>query len=268
MTLDRYLARIGYNGPLAPNRTTLDALIRAHVSTIPFSNLEILRGHDVSLDPVEVDRKLVAERRGGYCFEQNGLFARVLEEIGFAVTPVGGRVTLRAAPGEVTPVTHMALRVDLDAGPVVADVGFGALSPTAALALVPGAAQDTPHEPRRITDLGGIYAHEAKLGETWTELYRFTLEEMHRADQELGNWWTSTHPTSRFRQVLMVARAAEDGARLTLTEEALTRRARDGTEEVTPVESLPQLLAILRRAFGLDYPEDTRLRVPGAPWAG
>lgn len=265
--LDAYFHRIDHTGEAKPTATGLARLMLAHVRSIPFSNVEILRGQPVSLAADDVFDKLVTRRRGGYCFEQNGLFARVLTVLGFTVRPVGARVTLRAAPGEVTAVSHMALIVQAEGVDWLVDVGFGALSPTAPLRLVADKVQETPHEPRRLVPVGHGFAHEVRLVTEWLELYRLTPDEMHPIDQEVANWWTSTHPSSRFRTVLMVARAEDDGARLTLTEERLTRRARNGTEAVTPIESRAQVLEILERDFALDYPPDTRLALPGVAWA-
>ena len=112
LDLPAYLRRIGYAGGLAPTRTTLDALQLAHATSIPFENLDILLGVPIRLDLASVQAKLVAGRRGGYCFEQNALFAAVLEHVGFAVTRLAARV--RLGHGIVRPRTHMTLRVDFD----------------------------------------------------------------------------------------------------------------------------------------------------------
>ena len=90
--LDAYLARIGYHGTLEPDLQTLTALHAAHVTAVPFENLDILLGRTISLDLKAVQTKIVAGRRGGYCFEQNTLFQAVLERIGFRVTPLAARV--------------------------------------------------------------------------------------------------------------------------------------------------------------------------------
>src|SRR5262245_46685487 len=120
--LDAYLRRIGYRGPRAASPEALAALHEAHVAAVPFENLDILLGRTISLDLDALEAKIVSGRRGGYCFEQNTLFRAVLERLGFRVTSLAARVR----GGDVLrPRTHMLLRVDLDEGPWLADVGFG-----------------------------------------------------------------------------------------------------------------------------------------------
>ena len=124
--LDAYLARIGHDGPLAPDIATLAALHDAHVRAIPFEAIDPLLGRPVSLDLSAVQDKLVARRRGGYCFEQNLLFKAVLECVGFPVIGLAGRVRWMSPPGApLGPRTHMFLRVDTPEGAYLADVGFG-----------------------------------------------------------------------------------------------------------------------------------------------
>jgi N-hydroxyarylamine O-acetyltransferase len=123
LDLDAYLQRIGYAGSHTPSRATLDALHLAHATHIPFENLDILLGRPIRLDLASLQAKLVAGRRGGYCFEQNRLFAAALEALGFAVTPLAARV--RFGTTSILPRTHMTLQVEVDGSRVLADVGFG-----------------------------------------------------------------------------------------------------------------------------------------------
>ena len=123
LDLDAYLQRIGYAGSRAPSRATLDALHLAHATHIPFENLDILLGRPIRLDLASLQAKLVAGRRGGYCFEQNRLFAAALEALGYAVTPLAARVRFGAT--SILPRTHMTLQVEVDGSRVLADVGFG-----------------------------------------------------------------------------------------------------------------------------------------------
>ncbi len=122
MDVDAYLARIGYSGPREPTAETLTALHRAHMLTVPFENLDIHLGRRNVLDPDHVYRKIVHARRGGWCFELNGTFARLLEALGFTVTRHSAAVV--SGDLEMPDFAHLLLRVDLDA-PWLADVGFG-----------------------------------------------------------------------------------------------------------------------------------------------
>src|SRR5262245_62565608 len=116
--LAAYFERIAYAGDRSPSRATLDALHLAHATHIPFEDLDILLGRPIRLDLASLQAKLVAGRRGGYCFEQNALFAAVLEQLGFAVTRLAARVRFRT--DRVLGRTHMALRVDVGGVPLLA----------------------------------------------------------------------------------------------------------------------------------------------------
>ncbi len=123
MDLEAYLDRVGYEGPVQPDEQTLFALHEAHLTAIPYENLDIQLGQPKVLDEDRFAERLVGERRGGWCYEMNGLFSGVLREIGFDVQRVGGAV-VRDILGEDAVGNHMVLLVDLDRR-FVADVGLG-----------------------------------------------------------------------------------------------------------------------------------------------
>jgi N-hydroxyarylamine O-acetyltransferase len=215
--LAAYFARIGYAGPTAPTVATLDALALAHVSAIPFENLDVLLGRGVDLDPAAVEAKLIGARRGGYCFEQNSLLLHVLAALGFAVRPLSARVRIDRARDFTPARTHVFVRVDTDDGPYLCDVGIGAWSLTSSLRLTLDVEQATAHEPRRLVADGrwdglerrGTEArlfHQIKLGEAWRDVCEFTLEEMPEIDRIVGNWYTSQHPA------LALPRSTDRGA--------------------------------------------------------
>ena len=242
---DAYFDRIGYHGSRMPMLATLDAIAD----------------------------KLVTRRRGGYCFEHNTLLLRVLSGLGFDATPISARVRIQRARDFTPPRTHVFLRVEIDGASWLADVGVGGLSPTAALRLALDVEQTTPHEPRRIIADGdwsdltqsgpwlraptARLLHQARLGDTWADVCEFTLEPMPEIDRELGNWFTSTHPRSHFRDRLMAARATEDG-RVTLLDRVLTRRRTGGEAETHTSATPDELIALLASEFGLELPPDTR----------
>ena len=118
-----YLDRIGYSGPAEPTAETLAALHRAHMLSVPFENLDIHLGLRNVLDPDHIFDKVVRRRRGGWCFELNGLFALLLEHLGYRVTRYSAAVVLNDEP-PMDDFAHLTLRVDLDE-PWIADVGFG-----------------------------------------------------------------------------------------------------------------------------------------------
>jgi N-hydroxyarylamine O-acetyltransferase len=226
----------------------------------------VLLGRRIDLAPEAIFDKLVRRRRGGYCFEHNGLFLEVLTALGFAVRPLSARGRILPPPGQIPPRTHMLLEVHVGGERWLADVGVGALSLTSAIRFAIDEEQPTPHEPRRIIREAEHWLHQARLGDTWTDVYELTGEEMPPIDREVGNWYTSAHPQSHFRNILIVARAAPNGGRVTLRDGELKRRGRDGRAEAQTVESAEQLLAVLRDEFDLSFPSGTRFCEPGAPW--
>jgi N-hydroxyarylamine O-acetyltransferase len=265
--LDAYFHRIGYRGRREASLASLRALHSLHPVAIPFENLDVIRGIGVRLDLPSIEKKLVTDRRGGYCFEHNALFAAALEALGFRVTTLAARVRWQIPVQTPMPLTHMVLRVDLDGISWLADVGFGGLTPTAPLQLDVEDAQPTPHETFRIVRSADAYALQAQVADEWSDVYRFTLEEQHPIDYEVANWFTSRHPTSRFVQNLIVSRAGVDGARIALFNQELVVR-RGPTAEKRAVDTPDELLSVLASWFGLHFAPGTRFGPPGSAWPG
>jgi N-hydroxyarylamine O-acetyltransferase len=249
--LDAYFSRIGFAGPTAPTLNLLRRLQSLHTATFPFENLEAVLGRPVPLDMPALIAKLITNRRGGYCFEQNGLLAEVLTSLGFAVTPLAARVRLGMPEGAATGRTHMLLKVALESGPYIVDVGFGGLNPTAPFALVPDIAQPTSHEIYRFVAVAGGFEIQAELGDTWTPLYRFTEEPQFQIDYEIANWYISTSPASRFVQNLVMARPAAD-RRAAVLNDRLTIRYRDGRVEESRIDGVVGLRDVMAEHFDLD----------------
>lgn len=259
--LDRYFERIGYGGSTTISLDTLHALSRAHVIAIPFENCDVLLDRGIDLAPAAVERKLVTARRGGYCFEHNSLMMYVLAALGFSVRPLSARVRI-GRPRDYLPArTHVFIRVELASEAWLVDVGVGALSLTSSIRCSRDIEQPTAHEPRRLIFEDGKWFHQAKLGDAWSDVCEFTLEEMPPIDREVANWYTSRHPRSHFRDRLIVARATSDG-RLTLVDRELTRRSPNGTA-VTTYRSHRELLGALADEFALVFTPDTRFVTPG-----
>lgn len=231
MDLDAYCARVGYAGPRTPTLATLQALVELHPAAIPFEAIDVLLDRAIDLAPEAVDAKLIAARRGGYCYEQNGLFKRALTAMGFTVEGLLARVLwARPAEAPLPPRSHMVLRVLIAGEAWLADVGFGAAMPTAPLRLGTAAPQPTRHETYRLRSLGREVRLEAMLDGVWTPMHQFALESVLDVDYEPANWYTATHPGSHFRHRLSVARSTPE-ARFTLADGRLTIRTPDGRVE-------------------------------------
>jgi len=262
--LDAYFRRTGYAGSRTPTLATLHAVCAAHVHAIPFENLDVLLGRGIDLDPAAVDRKLLHDGRGGYCFEQNTLLLRVLLTLGYDARPLSARVRV-GRPRDYLPArTHVFVRVELGGESWLADVGVGGLSPTAALRLVLDAEQPTPHEPRRIVHEEGRYFHQVRFPDGWHDVCEFTLEEMPPIDRELGNWFTSAHPQSHFKSRLVVARAIAGGRLSILNREFTVRRG--GVAETRLLASPAELLGVLAEHFDLRFPAGTVFPCPALDW--
>lgn len=229
--LPRYLARIGYDGPLAIDFATLAALQAAHIAAIPFEAIDALVEGNVDIGADAVAAKLIGGGRGGYCFEQNGLLLRVLRAAGFDVEGRLGRVHwMRPADAPAGPRSHMVLRVMLGGRPWLVDAGFGSVVPPCPLALDDEAPQPTAHESYRLRRAGAEYLLEAEVAGEWVPVYGFDDVEPAPVDYEVSNWYTATHPASHFRHQLIAARTTPD-ARTMLRGNRLTIRRADGTSE-------------------------------------
>lgn len=205
LDLDAYLERIAYRGALAGDAETLRGLHRAHATTIPFENLDIVLGRGIELDLESVQDKLVRRKRGGYCFEHNLLLAAVLERLGYAVT----RLAARVQPSGAGVRTHMLLRVVAEGRAWLADVGFGAslLEP---LPLEPTTARQGGWSYRlEQADSGAWLLRSGKL-EGWSEMYEFSLEPQRPIDYAVYNHYTATHPRSPFVGQVVAQRLEAD----------------------------------------------------------
>jgi N-hydroxyarylamine O-acetyltransferase len=250
--LDAYCVRIGYAGPRTATLDTLRALHALHPAAIAFENLDPLRGVRVLLDPASVEKKLVGAGRGGYCFEQNGLFALALSALGFKVAGLAARVYVKTEPGKIRR-SHMLVKVDLPEGAYIADVGFGAWALSGPLKLLDTGEQETPHGAFRVTPVGDYFDVQTVIDGQWTTLYRFMLEEQTPADYEVANWYCSTHPVSKFLTELMVARLPA-GRRLGMLNNRLSIHYPDGRAERRELNSAAELADVLENEFLIRLP--------------
>ncbi len=240
--LDAYLARIGLEG-----RPGLREVHRAHSSSIPFENLDPQRGVPISLALEDLQRKLVTQRRGGYCFEQNLLLKAALEALGAEVELLLARVRVGGVAPGTRPRSHLLLRVRAEGAEWHADVGFGLGSLLEPLPFGPGGEHEQGGWRFRVVTDGREQVLQTLEKGAWADLYGFPLEAVFPIDVETVNWWTSTHPRSPFVTGLIVSRITPAGTRLALSDWsglALSERTPSGRLD-TPVarEAVPGLLA-------------------------
>jgi N-hydroxyarylamine O-acetyltransferase len=263
--LDAYLARIGYEGAKQPTAAVLAEIQRRHVFSLPFENLDIHLGRPIRIDLPSIVEKIIHQKRGGYCFEQNALLRAALLGLGFQVTPLIARVRWQVPADQESALTHMLLMVECEGKRWLADGGFGSGSLTAPLWIDTETSQPTPHDPRRILRRGDVYVHQTTLTGEWSDLYHFTLSPTPDIDYEVGNWYTSTWPGSRF-VVNLVAARADVGLRHTIFNREFTTRWTDGRVEKHIIDSPGELLELLAVNFGLSFPAGTRFGKPDSLW--
>lgn len=254
LDLEAYFQRIGYMGERAPTLETLQALITHHTRTIPFENLNPLLHQPVKLDLESLQQKLVQNGRGGYCFEQNGLFSPVLTALGFQVTNLAARVIMGQDDDASAALTHQLLRIDIGDQPYIADVGFGGMTLTSPIRLEPDVAQETTHEPYRLREKDGLYWLDALVQNEWRVFYRFTLEPRPAVDYEVGNWYVSTHPQSGFVTGLSAARIG-DGKRYALRNGRFSIHTLGQESEIRELEDVEAVLEVLQDVMGLTLPQ-------------
>ena len=256
--LPAYLRRIGLPASQPPPTVeSLFALHRAHVESIPFENLDILLGRPIRLDLPSLESKLVAARRGGYCFEQNALFGGALSAIGLAATPLAARVRLGGRKDSAR--AHMLLSVRAGERDWLADVGFGGGGLLEPMSIEPSGEARQGGWRFRLVDEGSERVLQS-LGPTgWCDLYAFTLDPQLPVDFLVANHYTSTHPDSTFTKIPIVQRTSADAAHT--IRGGIFATARPGAEpDERPIADAEELLVLLKERFDLTFPAGTKFR--------
>lgn len=214
MDIPAYLDRIAYIGLTAPTLATLRALHRAHMLAVPFENLDIPRKRRIELDESLLFDKIVTRRRGGFCYELNGLFAALLRSLGYELDMLAARVP--SAEGSLgIPFDHLALRVHLDEL-WLADVGFGD-SFTEPLRLVDNLEQQKNGVTYRIVPEDSDRRLLRMENDIWTPHYQFSLTNFQWSDFNGGCDYHQTSPDSFFTKRRTCSRATP-GGRVTLSD--------------------------------------------------
>ena len=242
-----YLDRINYAGPTSPTVETLRGLHRCHMLTVPFENLDIGLGRKILCDEDAFIRKIVGQRRGGFCYEMNGAFAALLRELGFRVTLLSARVASEDG-GSSPEFDHLTLRADLDE-PWLADVGFGDCF-VEPLHMRPGVEQLQGERRFRIVDdRGSMSVEMAEAAGMWTRQYSFGLTPRSLHEFAPRCEYHQTSPESTFMQKRVCTKARPDG-RITLADKKLVV-TRNGKKEERLLKSEAEWRALLNDHFGI-----------------
>ena len=250
MNVQTYLDRINYNGPLEPTAETLRQLQVAHLLTVPFENLSIHAREPILLEDEALFRKIVSRRRGGFCYELNGLFAALLRALGFEVAMLSAQVA--NAEGNFSPdFDHMALMVPIDERWLV-DVGFGDSFVEPLLLDKRDSQVQSDRAYRVVVDGERLVVMQRNAVDTsneWKPQYRFTLKPYQYSDYAEMCEYHQTSPLSHFTKARICSRLASRG-RITLSDmRFITTEGGDRREH--PVASQEEYADILSKHFGI-----------------
>ncbi|MFF8013452.1 arylamine N-acetyltransferase [Streptomyces sp. NPDC007929] len=268
--VDAYLRRLGAEPPAWPTVDALRELHLRHLRTVPFENLSIHLGEEIVLEEKRLLDKVVAARRGGFCYELNGAFGALLAALGYDVALLAGRVY--GEEGRLgIPYDHLALRVrTVDGGDWLADVGFGAHSHWP-LAFGDRGEQKDPGGSFRIVEAGPdaagvrgghgtVEAADLDVLRDGRAQYRLDTRPRVLGDFVAGAWWHSTSPVSHFTRSLVCSRVTEEGGRITLSGRRLTTTAADGAREERELKTNEEVLGVYRERFGIVLDQVPTLR--------
>jgi N-hydroxyarylamine O-acetyltransferase len=240
MEIRDYLARLHYSGPLEPTSQTLQALHEAHLLSIPFENLDIHLGRKILLDENTLWTKIIEQRRGGFCYELNGMFAWLLRSLGFQVQLLSAGVA-HTAGGFGPEFDHLALLVHLEED-WLADIGFGELF-RQPLLMRTSLVQIQKWSSYRLEREGEYWILQTQ-GNEWEPTYRFTLQPHELSDFSERCQYHQTDPQSHFTQQRVCTIATPIG-RTTLSEQRLitTIHKEKKTQLLTSQEEITTALA-------------------------
>ncbi len=238
-SLASYLRRIGLTTQPKADLATLTLIMAAQSRSIAFENIDVVLGRRISMAPHDVEEKLVNQQRGGYCWEQNTLLLLALEEIGFVVTPLMCRVRWGKRDDSEEPnttYTHFALKVDLDSGSYLADVGFAGVNSIAPVRLGSEEPQALPEGQFRVVPgtLPGLETYselQLLVKGVWKGVYAWRDERAPLVDQQCSNWFSCTFPTARFTTQFFVCRVVDDERHHILNGEYVVRRGHGAEKE-------------------------------------
>jgi N-hydroxyarylamine O-acetyltransferase len=250
MELSAYLHRIGYSGPTTPDLATLEALMRAHIAAVPFENLDVQLGNRVTIDLPAIYAKLVGRRRGGWCYENNGLFGWALAEMGFDVRRISAGV-MRVVRGDEQLGNHLALIVTIDGQAWLADVGFGGTL-AAPIPLASGMHLQSPFAVG-LVEADGYWHFEERYCDEDAFSFDFLAGPADEALLARQCDTLQSAPDSIFVQNLVVQQRQGE-THLTLRGRVLMERGPEGESKRT-LGSADELVEVLRDRFGLDVPE-------------
>ena len=256
--LNGYFSRIGLeeiiNEKIEPSLDLLSKIQLAHMSKIPFENLDVVAGKVISMSAVDVHSKLVIDNRGGYCFEQNTLLRSALVKLGYIVRPFLSRVRW-GAKVPITPLTHIVLGVTIPSTNVeyLVDVGFGGLGSNIPLRIDTEEIQSTDEKYRILPQDDNYYKVQWYLNEVWSDLYCFLRSKAIEVDCVMSNWWSCTYALARWKTCLFVSMIIGDCRHRILNGTYTIRNSSNGSVTNKLITDINELFALLTDVFHINY---------------
>lgn len=240
--LTDYLSRIGYEGEVRADVATLTQLVQKQLRSIPFENTEVQAGRIPSLVPEDIVKKVIVNRRGGYCYEINGVFAMALTALGFEWYFAGARPMFYPMR---RPKTHMVVVVCVEGKSYLCDTGFGGYALRAPMEIVEGeVVQDGDRF--RMEHLDGEYVVSSFVQGEWQRQYGFALQSQEWIEFSLANYFNATHPDTIFTQKKLAIMQTPHGRKILVDNEL--KLIEEGKIEKLDVE----YARALKEYFGLD----------------
>jgi len=249
MDVQAYLDRIEYRGPLDPNFEMLRRLHLANLLHVPFENLSIHSHEPIVLNDSALFEKLVTRRRGGFCYELNGLFAALLRELGFEVAMLSAQVA--GKQNEFSrDFDHMTLRVGLDQEKWLADVGFGDSFIEPLPLVVDSEHQQRENRFRLVSDSHArLVLEQALKNEAWQPQYRFSLQPYQYEDYVEMCSYHQTSSESHFTRQRICSRLTPRG-RISLSDMRFII-TENGVRRERVIENEEEYDEVLRQQFGI-----------------
>lgn len=252
--ISQYLDKIDYRGGTEPTLEHLTAMHRQHLLHIPYENLDLLNGVPLDLDAGALFQKIIVNRRGGYCFELQGLFCYLLKSLGYPVTQYAGR--FMDEPGDIQMRRHRILVVELEGKRYVCDVGVRSESPRCPLELTEGLVQtDGISEYRYEKDpFFGWVLTQKEAGKDWKPMLGFTEEVQIDADYVMPSFYCEKHPDSTFNKFMKVSIFTPDSD-LTIVGNTFKVYRGGKVVERRELQTNREVVTLLKEPFGIQVPD-------------
>jgi len=269
MNADKYLERVGLaelQAPYTADLETLKKIMAAQSKSIPFENIDVVQKKLISMDPKDVQEKLVDNKRGGYCFEQNTLLKVVLGAMGYTVEPLLCRVRWGMPDDSEEPnmtFTHLTLKVFTENdGTFLADVGFAGTNSMEPVKMDIGAeGQELPEGRFHIAPSKhkGCYVLELLVKGAWRPLYEWRDEKAALVDQKCSNWFSCTYPTARFTSQLFVCKIIGEERHHILNDSYVIRKGFGPNSQVTTetISDKARLESLVVDVFGINMTDSS-----------